>query len=638
MKKLTNIISTNIHINTIFHLLLILLIYFFCRIIFFIFNYRYFAGIDFFNFIKILLAGIRYDLAAVCMLNLPFVFFRTIPFNFRFNKYYQKIIMILFFIVNGIAILFNCIDIAYFDFTLKRTTADIFYTQGLGYDIIHLLPNFIIDFWYITLIFLVFIFLILYIKRFFKSNFYKFSTDFISIFTQLLIFIVSITVMFILARGGTQLRPLNIMSAGKYTEARNIPLVLNTPFTILNTLGKDAIAPYDFFENKEELDTLFNPIKINENTKKINNKNIVIIILESFSSEHIGYFNKTIYKKSFTPFLDSLMEHSIVFANAYANGKKSNEGIAAILASIPSLMDIPYTSSIYAGNNIAGIATLLDKKNYNSSFFHGGNNGTMGFDNFTRTAGFEKYYGRKEYPGDDYDGKWGIWDEEYLQYFADMIDKMQQPFITSVFTLSSHHPFKIPEKYKDKFPQGPLPIHKTIAYTDYSLKKFFQKISSKKWFNNTIFLLTADHTSESYIPYYSTKIGIYKIPIVIYQKNIKPQVYNNVVQQIDIMPTLLNMINYNENYYSLGTNALDTTDNHFAINYINNTFQFIQKDYTLIFDGEKTINLFNYKQDSLLHNDIKNIYPKITADMEKRLKAFLQVFSKDLRTNNMIYK
>lgn len=639
MNKIISLIRCNIYINTIWLLLLVVFSFTISRILFFFFNYQYFNNLDFFEFLKILFAGLRYDLSAICLLNIPFVFLRTFPFNIRYNKYYEKIVIILFFIINGIALLANCIDIAYFGFTLKRTTADIFYTQGLGNDIINLLPSFIADFWYIPLIFIIIIILLIYLHMQTKNIFIKSRFNLSAFIKQFLIFLFSLALIFILGRGGLQLRPLNIISAGKYTEARNIPLVINTPFAILSTLGKNAIKPYVFFKDDKDFNKFVNTIKKADANSKFDEKNIVIIILESFSSEHIGALNKSLPDyNGYTPFLDSLVDKSAVFINAFANGKKSNEGIAAILAGIPSLMDIPYTSSIYAGNNIAGIATLLKQKSYNSSFFHGGNNGTMGFDAFTKTAGFDKYYGRNEYPADDYDGKWGIWDEEYLQYYADTLNNMQQPFISSVFTLSSHHPFKVPEKHKNKFPEGPLQIHRTIGYTDYALKLFFNEISSKPWFQNTIFLITADHTSEAFIPYYNTRLGIYKVPIIIYGKDVKPKVYTQIIQHIDIMPTLLDLINYDTDFYSLGSSAFDSTAPHFAVNYINNTFQFIQNDYTLEFDGEKTLNLFNFNNDSLLTNNLNNNHIEVRIRMENNLKSFLQIFSKDLRNNNMIIK
>jgi len=89
------------------------------------------------------------------------------------------------------------------------------------------------------------------------------------------------------------------------------------------------------------------------------------------------------------------------------------------------------------------------------------------------------------------DGHWGIPDEPYLHYFADQLNETPQPFCKVVFTLSSHHPYFVPEHYKSVLPRGTMPIHQAVAYSDLSLKKFFEMVKSSKWYNNTIFLITA---------------------------------------------------------------------------------------------------------------------------------------------------
>jgi phosphoglycerol transferase MdoB-like AlkP superfamily enzyme len=159
------------------------------------------------------------------------------------------------------------------------------------------------------------------------------------------------------------------------------------------------------------------------------------------------------------------MQHSIVFENAWSNGTKSIEGIPAILSSMPSWMDNPFINSLYCNNNTQSFPMLLKKEGYFSAFFHGGINGTMNFDAYSRNARFDKYYGKQEYNNDaDFDGYWGIWDEPFLQFVAKEIGTFKEPFFASIFTLSSHHPFNVPEKYKDLLPKGTLPIHQSVAY------------------------------------------------------------------------------------------------------------------------------------------------------------------------------
>ncbi len=200
-------------------------------------------------------------------------------------------------------------------------------------------------------------------------------------------------------------------------------------------------------------------------------KNIVIIILESFSKEYTALG----HRQSFTPFLDSLMKVSIVFENAWSNGTKSIEGIPAIISSMPTWMDNPFINSLYCNNNTHSLPLLLKKENYFSAFFHGGINYVLN----KKVLPNKKIYisksknERNEYNNDkDFDGYWGIWDEPFLQFTANKINTFKQPFFCAIFTLSSHHPFKVPEKYQNILPKGKLPIQQSIAYTDLALKKF----------------------------------------------------------------------------------------------------------------------------------------------------------------------
>lgn len=322
----------------------------------------------------------------------------------------------------------------------------------------------------------------------------------------------------------------------------------------------------------------------------------------------------------------------------YANGKRSIEGIPAILASLPTLMNFDYITSIYSGNKINSISGLLKEKGYSSAFYHGGTNGTMSFDAFVKIAGFEKYYGRTEYNNEnDFDGKWGIFDEEFFQFAAENINQTQQPFFATIFSLSSHHPYSIPEKYKNKFCKGNLEIHESIMYADYALKQFFKTASAMPWFKNTLFVFTADHTSETYYPQYQTNAGNYAIPIIFYKPGSNlTGIQTDIAQQTDIMPTILNYLNFEKNFIAFGTNLLDTTSYHFSISYLNGIYQLIKDNYVLQFDGNKSTALYNLKTDSLLHDNLINSEETIKTELENFTKAIIQQYNSRLINNELI--
>jgi len=363
----------------------------------------------------------------------------------------------------------------------------------------------------------------------------------------------------------------------------------------------------------------------------------VLLIVESLSKEYIGRYKN---QDSYTPFIDSLMEHSLVFSNAFANGKKSIESLPALLSGIPTLMNESYISGKFGSNQIQSIASFLDKRGYISSFYHGGENGTMGFQAYTQIAGIDRYIGRDEYPKDeDYDGNWGIFDEPFLKFCAKDLAQKKQPFFASIFTLSSHHPYTIPKQYAEKFKEGPLPILKSIQYADFSLKQFFNEIKKEDWFEETVFIITADHTSQSYQPEYLNNMGYYRIPIILYApKYIKPTIKKRVVQQNDIFPSLVDFLGFEGEIVSFGSSFLSRDKTAFSISYLNGLYQYIEGNYYLLFDGEKTTALYNWKIDPALKNNLIKTNTEEVILLEKTTKAIIQQYNNRLINNQLAPK
>lgn len=355
-------------------------------------------------------------------------------------------------------------------------------------------------------------------------------------------------------RGGFResTRPITLSNAAEYAAVpRDINLVLNTPFAFLRTIRTDVVEKVNYYPTSAALDSVFTPLRIPSDTTVMRPKNVVVIILESFSKEFVGAYNRDLEGGSYrghTPFLDSLIGVSRAYQYSFANGRKSIDAMPSVLCSIPSI-EVPYVLSHFSGNKVNSLASLLREKNYHTAFFHGAPNGSMGFEAFSRLSGFQEYYGKTEYNNDaDFDGIWGIWDEPFMQYFAHRMNAFQQPFFTAMFSVSSHHPFRLPAGYESRFPEGPMTIHKCISYTDYALKRFFQTASSMPWFRNTLFVITADHASaQIQFPEYNTPWGYFAVPILFYQPGadwhtLEPE----VIQQIDIMPTVLGQLGYDQ--------------------------------------------------------------------------------------------
>jgi phosphoglycerol transferase MdoB-like AlkP superfamily enzyme len=441
-------------------------------------------------------------------------------------------------------------------------------------------------------------------------------------------------------RGGFRhsTRPITLSNAGEYVQdPSEINIVINTPFSIIRTLKTKPLKEQNFF-SKAVADSLYNPIKQPILNQKFKPKNVVVIILESFSREYLGFFNPQLdggKYKGYTPFLDSLARHSLCFTNAYANGRKSIEGLPSVISSIPGINE-PFVLSYYSGNRINSLGGLLAEKGYHTSFFHGAPNGSMGFSSYIKMAGIKHYFGKSEYAhDDDFDGIWGIWDEPFLQYWAKNINTFKQPFFTSVFTLSSHHPFKLPVAYEGKFPKGTLPIHQNVGYTDMALRKFFKTVAKSEWYKNTLFIITADHSTLASHPEYQTSLGAFAVPIIIFDPsgNLKG-VRDYPVQQIDIAPTILNYLNFDKAYFAFGHDMLQPQKNHFIVNTIDGNYEIIKDQYVLKYNEESS-KLYNYKNDVLLKAEIGKSHPQEKQELETYLKAFIQQYNKNMIGNSL---
>jgi phosphoglycerol transferase MdoB-like AlkP superfamily enzyme len=636
--------KTDNYYNPLLKLLaLALLLLWLSRLSFYLFNLHYFSHLGFTEVIRILAFGLRFDLATLFMLNAPFIFMMTLPLPLRKFRVWRFSAMALFLIANSTALMVNIVDIVYYRFTFKRMTADIFSYATNDISLSTLLPQFFKDFWGFFLLFALFVvILIVALVRFKISPVKRKISPWIWHTLQVVGFLVAMAVTVIGIRGGLQLKPINIITAGKVSEARNAAFVLNTPFTIIKTFNQQSLARTNYFD-ETTLEEIYTPVIQPSNFRGLSKDgsrvNLVIIIMESLSAEHIGAFNKNRENyPGFTPFLDSLMPHAVAF-RGFANGKQSIEGIPAILASLPSLLDKPYINSAYAANKFNSLASLLDAEGYHSAFYHGGTNGTMDFDGFAQMAGFDKYYGRTEYNNEtDFDGQWGIFDEPYFSYFADGLNAMKPPFFATIFSLSAHHPYTLPEKYKNNFPEGNLKIQKTIAYADFALREFFDKASKMPWYRNTLFVITADHTSEAWLPEYKNKVGMYEIPIVFYAPGYRlPRPDATIADQIDIMPSALGLLGYDKPFVAFGQNVFDSKEGT-AVNYINGVYQLITDSLVLEFDGSNSLSLYNYQSDPLLEQNLLFTHRREANRMEQALKAIIQQYNNRMIDNQLTIK
>ena len=574
---------------------------------------------------EMLCGGVRFDLTAVLYLSSLYIIGMLLPLpaKWRENAVYQRVLAGLFIIPNAIGLIVNTIDIVYIRFTDRRTTCTFFQEFANDDNLLRIAGQGMAEYWYVTLMGLAALaVLVLCTRKKFELGSRIRLVPVRYYAAEAVVFVATIYMCVIGIRGGfgRYTRPITISNAMQYVNSpRETALVLNTPFSLMKSLENQQYVEPHYF-TAEELPKHMTPIH-EAHKRTWWDYNVVVIILESFSKEYVGHY---------TPFLDRLMEESVTFEYSFASGRKSIDAMPSILSSIPMLIE-PYIVTPYSTNKVSSIADCLKHKGYTTAFFHGAPNGSMGFQAYARSAGFDRYYGMDEYGNnEDFDGTWAIWDEPFLQYYAKTMSTMPEPFMTAVFTASSHHPFKVPKQYKDSFSKGTLPIHESIGYADHALRRFFETAEQQPWFDHTLFVITGDHTNELETPEYTNAKGLYEVPIALYDPlSGQGEHINGVISQADIMPTVLNYVGYDEAYFAFGVDMLGTDgkEHPYAVCYNAPLYQIFSNSLLVQFDGEKVVGVYDFREDPCLRNNIvRSVEPQRIAPMVDYLKAYIQQY------------
>lgn len=488
-------------LSLVWNLLLVYVCYTLSRLVFLCVNWDTFSEHLTFGYAMSLFgAGIIFDTTAILYSNALFILLFLFPLHWKETPVFYKIVRWVFASVNTFFLITNLIDCVYFRFTGRRTTMTVlqeFRNEGDGKLTSIFLDEFA-TYWYLVLLAAV-LFYVIY--KLYRSPKVPVKQKIPYYVVQLVTLLIAIPFTVFGMRGGmtTATRPITLSNANQYVERPlDAGLVLNTPFSLFRTLGKATFVIPDYLPEAEAV-AAYSPVHFPADSTGFRPMNVVVIIWEGFSKQHVGSLNPQLENgayKGYTPFIDSLLAKSLTFQYSYSNGRKSIDGMPSVLSSIPSFVE-PFFLTPSALNDVSSIAGELTKnKGYSSAFFHGAMNGSMGFQAFAHSVGFQKYFGRTEYNEDpnyngdaDFDGTWAVWDEEFLQFYCDRMSEMKEPFVTSVFTATSHGPFDLPERYKGKFPTGDDPLFETVAYSDYAIQRFFEKAEKQPWFKNTLFVI-----------------------------------------------------------------------------------------------------------------------------------------------------
>lgn len=622
---------------TAWRIVLLYVVLMLCRVVFYIYNRQLIGPLPDEELWSLVCGAMKFDTVSILYANAVFILLSLLPLHLRERGWWQRMTYGYYVVANAIVVAINMADTIYFRYTQKRFSADeIFFADNDNS--LQLVLKFAAENWAIVLAGVVLIALLAvgYLRRakpepLFRGVWY-YATGLVALLLAVGLSIGGV-------RGGftKMTRPITLSNATLYTpDNARATMILSNPFSILRTISSSGKLHYEHYFDDETLASLYSPEHFpaeGRSATELTGRNVVIFIMESFSAEHSALLRPDIYEgqeqQGYTPFLDSLMRQSYTFYNMYANGKRSIQALPAVWSSIPSFKS-PFVLMPQAMAETRSLPAILKDKGYETSFFCGSDHGSMGFGAYARQTGIENLYSRQDYEKvhgtGDFDGYWGIWDEKFLGYMGEVLAEQRQPFFSTMFTLTSHHPFVIPDEYEGHYPEGQTPNHKCVAYVDDAFRKFFAKHQNDEWFRNTIFVFVADHvSSEKYTETFRRSPGDYHIFGFMYAPDSAlVGEHRGVVSQMDIMPTLLGLMGNDEPYFAFGRDIFgEHSDVPFATNYDNNTFQAITEQYLIRFDEKQITGI--YAVDDVMHEH--NLVGEVSAEeVEQQLKALIQSY------------
>lgn len=627
-------------------LLLMMFIFTLLRFVFYVLYSPQFYGVPISEIGLSFLIGLRFDLASTMLVGGLFLLLLNLPGKFKFKRLYKISIISLLFLFVIASIILSLGDIFYYPYAKRRISYEIF---NLFKSIPELITIILNDYLVPLIIAVAVIILLgyLWFKFFgkYKSSSYK------GIVNDLVYFILLIGVVVISIRGGFQLKPLRESYAFRSDNIALGHLSLNAVFTTLRTLNRGDIQSYNFIPMNEAIKSMRdllqspNEIYLDEEyplmrqslpeTKHQNKLNVVIIVMESWP----GNFAELETIKPFPmPEFRKLMNKGIYFSNFFAAGQRTIQGMQAVVGSIPNVVYDDILGSPIEQNFLRPLGVILKESGYSTIFLHGARSGSMGFEAFSKLAGFDTYISKSDFDLKKVkdDGTWGIFDHFVFERSNQEFNKIKKPFLGLVMSLSSHAPYALPSAEFEVY-DSTISNYKflnSLRYSDWSLGKFFEEAEKSDYFRNTLFVITADHaegTREKNI------YELFKIPCLLYSPTfINQSIISSVHSQVDILPTIIDVLKLQTKHSSFGLSAIAGNDG-FAYLTSGGLHGWIKGDWLLVGDFDKNIAMYNFKTDKYLSENILDRNLKTADVLRREMLSYLQVSTYLLRSNK-VYK
>ena len=356
--------------------------------------------------------------------------------------------------------------------------------------------------------------------------------------------------------------------------------------------------------------------------------NIVLVIMESWSADKIGELGSDL---NISPEFDRLCDNGWLFNRFYANGIRTNRGLAATLCSFPSLPGRSIMKRYSAAYPFRSLADILGEQGYRSTFVYGGD---IQFDNmkgFLTAVGFDDFLDEADFPGAMNLGRWGVADHALFDNLSRRIENFRRPFLLTVMTLSFHDPYLIPDDRFEKNDPATLEGRRNncFYYSDWAIGRFIDSMKARPVFDSTIFVFTADHC-EHQTAEYPLDPRAFHIPLLIYAPAFLGEARRIFItgSQVDIIPTLVGLTGLETEIYGWGRDLLNLPDNDpgFAVMVAGDRLGIVEDSlFYMHWVGPPQKRLYNLYERPYLENDLRDERPATAARLERELHSYIQL-------------
>lgn len=499
-----------------------------------------------------------------------------LPFRFPHYRAWMNFWTWLNFVLLILFLLLLAGDIVYFGFVHRHVGPEI---TALGGDVGLMLDMALDSYWWALLLFVtVGVGLLFLWKRLFRPA----DADIGRFFPQLTILLIALLSITLSIRGGFGRKPLDIVDAFVDGLPSAAYLSLNGPFTMSRALLNTRNIKTDFFAWDEAvrltqeqvlapgerfLATNDFPLLRARTATTARKPNVVVLMLESWDAAHVDALRRGMGLKPFgvTPNFDALARHGLLFTRFYANGERSMDGLAALVAGIPTLPGTAYLGMGMEQNRMAYLGHMAKQEGYEPIFLQSSKRGSFHVDSIAAMAGFTRYLGSEDIPATGHSQNTterGAWDHDTFQEANKLFEQANKPFVGFVFTASTHLPFQSPGERWQSYPPDSLENRflNSLYYADWALGEFIAAAKKSGYYDSTIFILTADHVSG-----FAGKSGdvpsLHHVPLLVIAPGLKPGTTTRIGGQVDVIPTLAELAGWRAPQASLGHSLLDTRNN-----------------------------------------------------------------------------